>query len=89
MGPSREFAVHYSGPQGTITQTFTPEDDSLFSHVNWVSTSGCIVVIEGVLGWNAYLQPGWRRVHWWGYRTKELAAFSGCVASLNDRSVPA
>lgn len=78
----RMFSINFTGPQGTRTQTFELGEHAITSDDEWVSTDGHIIVMEGMLGWNAYLYPDWRRVHWWGYRTKELAAFAGVLAKL-------
>ena len=85
-GPAGGFTLQYHGPAGIITQSFTAHDSALFSHVEWVSTDGTVVVMEGMLGWNAYLQPNWKRVARWGYGTKEEAAFAGILASLRARA---
>lgn len=77
------FTINYTGPRGTRTQSFEQQSSMFEEGAELVSTDGRIIVMEGILGWNAFLYPDWRRVHWWGYRTKELAAFAGILASLD------
>jgi hypothetical protein len=75
------FSIRYSTDTIRVETTFIPEEDPLFSHMNWVSTNGKIVVCQGMFGqWMAYRYPEWKKLRFWGFSSKETAAIAAVVA---------